>query len=210
MLDGHGYVMHSGCNLRHERCSQSLEEEGNGGVETGKVGTETEAQGQSAGEEGDNSEEQSDDVEREHEPAQVKELVGANELLGDVVLSAEVARRVKRQSSLSVTAERILAAVCAAESEESPARRVAELPAARNAVGGRLQEVGVSDRTGVDGSGEDDEELEHDATGKDDHRDQAEDRAWRGLLERRIICPSMDNGLRVMAMAAVTWWWCKY
>ena len=164
-------TMRIGLNVRHERCGESLEEEGNGCVETGKVGTETEAQGQSAGEEGDNGEEQSDDVESKHESAQVEELVGANELLGDVGFGAEVARRVEGQGSLSTTAESILAVVVAAEGEESPASRVTELPAARDAVGGGLEEVGVSDWAGVDGSGEDDEELEHDATGEDDQCD---------------------------------------
>jgi hypothetical protein len=164
-------TMRTGLNIRHERCSESLEEEGNGRVKTGKVGTETEAQSQSAGEEGDNGEEQGDDVERKHESAQVEELVGANELLGDVVLGAEVARRVEGQGSLSATAESISAVVVAAEGEESPASRVTELPATRDAVGGGLEEVGVSDWASVDGSGEDDEELEHDATGKDDQCD---------------------------------------
>jgi hypothetical protein len=199
-------AMRKRLNIRHERCSESLEEEGNGRVKTGKVGTETGAQGEGAGEEGDNSEEQGDDVEGKHESAQVEELVGANELLGDVVLGAEVARRVEGQSSLSVTAERILAAICAAESEERPARRVAELFATGDAVGGGLEEVGVSDRGSVDGSGEDNEELKHDATRKDDHRDQAENRACR-LLETRIAYTSMGNDIRVMAMAAVLWWW---
>lgn len=165
-------------NLRHERCSKSLEEKGNGCVKTGKVGTKTGAQGEGAGEEGDNSEEQGDDVESKHESAQVVELVGANELLRDVVLGAEVARRVEGQGSLSVTAERILATVCTAEGEESPASRVAELLATRDAIGGGLEEVGVSDWASVDSTREDDEELEHDASSKDDHRDQAEDRAW--------------------------------
>jgi len=206
MLDGCVVHMRAESNIRHERCSEGLEEEGNGCVETGKVGTKTGAQGKSAGEEGDDGEEQGDDVEGKHESAQVEELVGANELLGNVVLGAEVARRVEGQSSLSVTAEGILAAVCAAESEESPAGRVTELLATRDAIGSGLQEIGVSDWGRVDSSGKDDKELEHDATGKDDHRDQAEDRAWRGLLERRIVCASMDNGLRVMAMAAVLWW----
>jgi hypothetical protein len=166
-----GDTMRTGLNLRHERCSESLEEEGNGCVKTGKVGTKTEAQGQSAGEEGDNGEEQGDDVESKHESAQVEELVGANELLGDVVFGAEVARRVEGQGSLSTTTESIPAIVVAAEGEESPASRVAKLPAARDAVGGGLEEVGVSDWAGVDGSGEDDEELKHDATGKDDQCD---------------------------------------
>lgn len=199
-------TMRMGLNIRHKRCSESLEEESNGCVKTGKVGTETEAQGERAGEEGDDGEEQGDDVESKHEPAQVEELVGANELLGDVVLGAEIARRVERQRSLSVTAERILAAVCAAEGEESPAGRVAEFPATGDAVGGGLEEVGVSDWGSIDGSGEDDEELEHDATGKDDQCDQAEDRAWEEVLEMRIVFASMDNDIRVMAMAAVLWW----
>jgi hypothetical protein len=201
-----GDTMRTGLNLRHERCSESLEEEGNGCVKTGKVGTETRAQGEGAGEEGDNSEEQGDDVEGKHESAQVEELVGANELLGNVVLGAEVARRVEGQSSLSVTAERILAAISAAKREESPAGRVAELLATGDTVGGGLEEVGVSNRGGVDSSGEDYEELEHDATGKDDHRDQAENRTCR-LLETRIAYTSMGNDIRVMAMAAVLWWW---
>ena len=145
--------MRKGFNVRHERCSESLEEEGNGCVKTGKVGTETEAQGESAGEECDNGEEQGNDVEGKHESAQVEELVGANELLGDVGLGAEVARRVEGQGSLGVTAERIFAAICAAECEESPAGWVAELSATRNAVGGSLEEVGVSDWASVDGSG---------------------------------------------------------
>lgn len=206
MLESCRRYMRTKSNIRHERCSEGLEEEGNGCVETGKVGTETEAQGESAGEEGDDGEEQGDDVEGKHEPAQVEELVGANELFGNVVLGAEVARRVEGQSSLSVTAECILATVCAAECEESPAGRVAELLATRDAVGGGLEEVGVSDWAGVDSSGEDDEELEHDATGKDDQCDQAEDRAWRRLLEMRIVLSSVSKDIRVMAMAAVLWW----
>lgn len=105
-----------------------------------------------------------------------------------------------------MTAECILATVCAAECEESPAGRVAELLATRDAVGGGLEEVGVSDWAGVDSSGEDDEELEHDATGKDDQCDQAEDRAWRRLLEMRIVLSSVSKDIRVMAMAAVLWW----
>ena len=206
MLDGCERHSAAGLNIRHERCSEGLEEEGNGCVKTSKVGAETGEQGESAGEESDDGEEQGDDVEGKHESAQVEELVGANELLGNVVLGAEVARRVEGQSSLSVTAERILAAVCAAESEESPAGRVAELLATRDAIGGGLQEIGVSDRGCVDSSREDDEELEHDAAGKDDHGDQAEDRTWRRLLDRRIVCASMDSGLRVMAITAVLWW----
>ena len=179
--------MRTELNIRHERCSEGLEEEGNGCVKTGEVGTKTEAQGESAGEEGNNGEEQGDDVEGKHESAQVEEFLGANELLGNVVLGAEVARRVEGQSSLGVTAERILAAVCAAESEESPAGGVAEFLATRDAIGGGLEEVGVSDWARVDRSGEDDEELEHNTTGKDDHCDQAEDRAWRVLLGMRIV-----------------------
>lgn len=206
MLGGCLIYMRTELNIRHERCSEGLEEEGNGCVKTSKVGTETGAQGESAGEKGDDGEEKGDDVEGKHESTQVEELVGANELLGNVVLGAEVARRVEGQSSLGVTAEGILAAVCAAESKESPAGRVAELLATRDAIGGGLQEIGVSDWGRVDSSGKDDKELEHDATGKDDHRDQAEDRAWRGLLVWRIVCASMDNGLRVMAMTAVLWW----
>ena len=206
MLESCGRHVRTDLNIRHERCSESLEEKGNGCVKTGKVGTETEAQGESAGEEGDDGEEQGDDVEGKHEPAQVEELVGADELFGNVVFGAEVARRVEGQSSLSVTAESILAAVCATESEESPAGRVAELLATRDAIGGGLQEIGVSHWGRVDCSGEDDEELEHDATGKDDQCDQAEDRTWRRLLDRRIVCASMDSGLRVMAITAVLWW----
>lgn len=151
--------MCTGLNVRHERCSECLEEEGDGCVKTGKVSTETGAQGESAGEEGDNGEERGDNVESEHESAQVEELVGANELLGDVVLGAEVARRVEGQRSLGVTAERVLAAISAAKCEEGPAGRVAELLAARDAIGGGLEEVGVSDWARVDSSGEDDEEL---------------------------------------------------
>ena len=146
-------------DLRHERCGDCLEEECDADIETSEVCTKTEAQGQDAGEEGDNGEERGDNVESKHESAQVEELVGANELFRDVVLGAEVARRVERQGSLSVAAERVLASISAAECEESPAGRVAELPAARDAIGGGLKEVGVSYWARVDSSGEDDEEL---------------------------------------------------
>jgi len=146
-------------NIRHQGSSKSLEEKRNGSVEAGKVGTKTEAKSKSAGEEGDDGEEQGDQVEGEHESAQVPELVGADELFGDVVLGAEVARRVERQGSLSATAECILAVLFAAEGEESPARRVVDLGTTGDAVGGGLEEVGVSDRAGVDDSRENDEEL---------------------------------------------------
>lgn len=183
MLDGYIENQWYRKNVRHERCSESLEEEGNGGVEAGEVGAETSAQGEYAGEEGDDGEEQGDQVEGKHESAQVPELVGADELLRNVVLSAEVARRVEGQSSLSATAESILSVVLTAKGEESPAGRVAEFLATRDAVGGGLEEVGVSNRAGVDDSREDDEELEDNATSKDDHCDHPENRACRGLLE---------------------------
>lgn len=67
MLESCGRHVRTELNIRHERCSEGLEEEGNGCVKTGKVGTETEAQGESAGEEGDDGEEQGDDVESKHE-----------------------------------------------------------------------------------------------------------------------------------------------
>jgi hypothetical protein len=191
-------------DIRHERSGESLEEERNGGVETGEVCAETEAQGQSAGEEGDNGEEQGDQVEGEHESAQVPELVGANELRGDVVLSAEVARRVKGQRSAGAATECVLAILFAAERKECPARRVAELVASGNAVCRSLEEVGVSDWAGVDDAGEDHEELEDNAAGKDDHCDHPEDRTCRGLLGMRIVCVSIGGEfVRVMAMAAV-------
>jgi hypothetical protein len=191
-------------DVRHERCSESLEEERNGGIETGEVCAETEAQGQSAGEESDNSEEQGDQVEGEHESAQVPELVGADELRGDVVLSAEVARRVEGERSTGAATECVLAVLFAAERKECPARRVAELVAAGNAVCRGLEEVGVSDWAGVDDAREDHEELEDNAAGKDDHCDHPEDRTCRGLLGMRIVCVGIGGEfVRVMAMAAV-------
>jgi hypothetical protein len=61
-------------DLRHERCSDCLEEECDSDIEASEICTKTEAQGQDAGEEGDHGEEQRDDVEGPHEPAQVIEL----------------------------------------------------------------------------------------------------------------------------------------
>jgi hypothetical protein len=139
-------------NLRHERCSECLEEERDADVQAGKVCAETEAQGQNAGEEGDNGEEQRDDVEGPHEPAQVEELGGVHELLRDVLLGAKVARRVEGQRSLGSAAVSITSILFTAEREGSPARRVAEFAAAGDAVGGGLEEVGVTDRAGLDDS----------------------------------------------------------
>jgi hypothetical protein len=139
-------------NLRHERCGECLEEERDANVEASEVCTKTEAQGQNAGEEGDNGEEQGDDVEGPHEPAQVEELGGVHELLGNVLLGAKVARRVEGQRSLGSTAISIASILFTAEREESPARRVAEFAAAGDAVGGGLEEVGVADRAGLDDS----------------------------------------------------------
>jgi hypothetical protein len=206
MLVGAGTLrwLYAISDVRHERCGESLEEERNGSVETGKICAETEAKGQSAGEEGDDSEEQGDQVEGEHEPAQVPELVGANELRGNVVLSAEVARRVEGQRSAGTATECVLAVFFAAERKERPARRVAELVAAGNAVCRGLEEVGVSDRAGVDDAGEDHEELEDNAAGKDDHCDHPEDRTCRRVLGMRIACVGIGGGfVRVMAMATV-------
>ena len=172
-------------NLRHERCGECLEEERDADVEASKVCTETEAQGQDAGEEGNNGEEERDEVEGEHEPAQVEELVGADEPFGDVGFGAKVARRVEGQRSLSSAAVSILSILFTAEREESPARRVGEFTAAGDVVRGGLEEVGVADRAGVDGSREDDEELEDDATSEDDKSDQPEDGTLRVLLVLR-------------------------
>lgn len=168
-------------DVRHERSSKCLEEERNADVEASKVCTETEAQGQNTGEEGDNGEEQRDEVECEHEPAQVEELGGADEPFRDVGFGAKVARRVERQRSLCSTAVCVLSILFTAQRKVSPARRVAEFAAARDVVRSGLEEVSVADRAGVDDSGEDDEELEDNATSKDDQGDQAEDGTLRVL-----------------------------
>jgi hypothetical protein len=47
-----------------------------------------------------------------------------------------------------------------------------------------LEEVGVADRAGFDDSREDDEELENNATSKNDEGDQAEDGTLKMLLVR--------------------------
>jgi hypothetical protein len=44
-----------------------------------------------------------------------------------------------------------------------------------------LEEVGVADRAGFDDSREDDEELENNATSKNDEGDQAEDRTLKAV-----------------------------
>ena len=191
--------------LRHERCSECLEEERNADVEASKVCTKTEAQGQNAGEEGDDGEEQGDDVEGPHEPAQVEELGCVHELLGNVLLGAEVARRVEGQRSLGSTAVSIASILFTAEREERPARRVAEFAAARDAVGGGLEEVCVADRAGLDDSGKDDEELENNAASKNDEGDQAEDGTLRRLSVLLNGRKFARVGLRLMAMASVLW-----
>lgn len=160
-------------NIRHEGRSDCLEEERNTDVKTSEVCAKTEAKGENAGEEGDDREEQRDQVESEHEPAHVEELGGVQELFRNVGLSAEVARRVEGQGSLCATAVSIASILFTAEREESPACRV--VGAARDVVGGSLEEVSVADRAGVDNSREDDEELEDNAASKDDQSDQAED-----------------------------------
>jgi hypothetical protein len=168
-------------SLRHERCSDCLEEERDADIEASKVCTKTEAQGEDAGEEGDHGEEQRDDVEGPHEPAQVIELVGAHKLFRNVGFGAKVARRVEGQRSLRSAAVSIASILFTAKRKESPSRRVAEFAAAGDAVGGGLEEVGVADRAGFDDSREDDEELENNAASEDDESDQAEDRTLRGL-----------------------------
>jgi hypothetical protein len=47
-----------------------------------------------------------------------------------------------------------------------------------------LEEVGVADRAGFDDSRENDEELENNATSKNDEGDQAEDGTLKMLLVR--------------------------
>jgi hypothetical protein len=168
-------------DLRHERCSDCLEEECDADIEASEVCTKTEAQSQDTSEEGDNGEEQRDEVEDPHEPAQVIELVGAHELLRNVGLGAEVARRVEGQRSLWWAAVSVASILFTAKRKVSPSCRVAEFSAARDAVGGGLEEVGVADRAGFDDSREDDEELENNATSKNDEGDQAEDRTLKAV-----------------------------
>jgi hypothetical protein len=175
-------------DLRHERCSDCLEEECDSDIEASEICTKTEAQGQDAGEEGDHGEEQRDDVEGPHEPAQVIELVGAHKLFRNVGLGAKVARWVEGQRSLRSTAVSIASFLFTAKRKESPSRRVAEFAAAGDAVGGGLEEVGVADRAGFDDSREDDEELENNAASEDDESDQAED----GTLEDCQYCKKLN------------------
>jgi len=173
----------------HERSSESLEEEGKSGVEAGEVCAETEAQSQDTGEEGDDREEDGDDVEREHEAAQVVELVGANELLRYVVLGAEVVRRVERKGSLSATAVCIASILCTAKREEGPSGGVAIVTAStRDAASGGLEEVNIANGDAVGCTGEDDEELQQDAAGKDDDGAKAEDGACEGHVCCVVLC----------------------
>lgn len=172
------------CNIRHKRGSDGLEEERDSGVKASEVCAETEAEGQYAGEEGDDGEEQGDNVEREHKAAQVIELVRANELRRNVVLGAEVVWRVEGQRRLCAPAVRVASILLSTKREESPPCRVAKVIAtARDAAGGGLEEVGISDRASVDGSRKDHEEREDNSTGEDDQCYHPEERTFIILSE---------------------------
>lgn len=165
-------------DIRHERCSKCLEKGGNHGVQAGEVCAKTSAERKQASEEGDDGEEQRDQVEGEHEAAEVVVLVSANELLRDIVVGAEVPRRIKRQSWDGAATVHAVAVVCAANREEGPSRRVADhLTAAGDAIGACLEEVDISQRhAGVcRDAGEDDEELKDNTAGEDDEGDDAQE-----------------------------------
>lgn len=101
-----------------------MEEGRDHGVEAGEVGAKTSAERKQAGEERNDGEEERDQVEGEHETAHVVVLVGADEGLRDIVVRAEVPRRVEGQSRVGVAAVDIVAIVGAADGKEGPSRRV--------------------------------------------------------------------------------------
>jgi len=105
-----------------------------------------------------------DQVEGEHEPREVEVHVGPDELLRHAVGGAKVAGRVERQRRNDVSAVGVEAGagVAAADGEEGPSRGVARVvDASRRG----LQEVELVQRRGVDGAGQDGEELHYDSSG---------------------------------------------
>lgn len=172
-------VLYLGCNarnVRHESSGQSLEEERDGGVQAGQVRAETRAQCEQAREQSDDGEEKRNQVEGEHESAQVVVVASTDERLGNTLGGAKVARWVKRQRCLRVAAVGVVAILHTAKGEEGPSCWVPR--GSIDVVRGRLEEVHVVERARIGGAGENDEELEQDASSKDDQGGNGEDRAW--------------------------------
>jgi hypothetical protein len=91
--------------------------------------------------------------------------VRADELLGDILLSAEVARRVEGEGWNGGSAVCIMsgALVDATDGEEGPSRGVASVG---DVVGRGLQEVEFVQGGAVYGAGQDGEELEEETAGE--------------------------------------------
>lgn len=169
------------CNVRQERGSKRLEEESNSDGQARQVTAQTRAQSQQTSEQRASSEEQRNQVEGEHEPREVKVHVCPDKLLRHALGGAKVARRVEGQRGHNGAAVRVVArgGVAAADGEEGPSRGVARVA---DAVCGGLQEVELVDGGGVDGAGEDGEELHYDASGDEEERAQGEDGFCLGMV----------------------------
>jgi len=83
---------------------KTLEEEGNRGSHGREVSAKTAAESQKAGEERDSSKDKCDEVKGEHEAGEIVVHVGANKLLGNVLLGTEVSRWMAWQRRHNVSA----------------------------------------------------------------------------------------------------------
>lgn len=154
---------------RHEGSSNCLEDESEQAKETSKIGSEARADGEQADEEGDDGEEEGNQVEGPGDAARVVVVAAVvEEVFWDTLSGAKIALQVEWNGSASGGAIRIATASSAANGEIGPSYWVetsgASSWAATDAVGGALQEVHQVHWTAVD-SGENDEELQQDASG---------------------------------------------
>lgn len=104
--------------------------------------------------------------------------MGADELRGnsDGGVEVMVIRRVEGQGRDDGTAVGVpVVRVDAADAEEGPSRRISSV---RDAVGGGLQEIDLVFWVCLGCAGQDDEELEKDAAGKQNYGEKSEDRSW--------------------------------
>lgn len=161
-------------NVRHERSSQELKEQRDGGVQARDVATQPRAQRKQSREEGNACEEQGNEVEGEHEATEVVELVCADERRWNAVGGAEIPHRVEWKRRHCVTAVGIeTVRVDTTDSEERPSRRVTR--GRLDGAGVGLEEVELVLGVAVDAAGKDDEELQEDTTSKENEGDETKD-----------------------------------
>jgi hypothetical protein len=154
---------------RHERGSESLEEERNEGSHRRDVASKAADEGQETSEERDSSEKERDQVEGKHEARQVEVLMGPDELLRDALLCPKVSWGIKGQGRDDSSAIGIVPGcrVCSTDGEKGPSRRVARVA---DAVGRGLEKVEAVERRAVDASSQDREQLQQNTASDEDQR----------------------------------------